>query len=138
MKNILPWFSFFLILGILSACSFQAPTKTEVKELLMGRYCADKYRLVIEDSTYTCRKLNKGILSTTLVPESCKGTYELSFENETWVVHFNKDPRPKGIQNCKRDFVVWNREEGFLIQQGEQTIMWDLFDQEVLTKGPCE
>lgn len=138
IKQLLPWLSLSLLVGMLSSCGPTVPTEAQVRETLMGRYCAEKYRLVIEDSTYTCRKLSKGVLSTTLIPESCKGSYELELVDESWVIHFNKDPRPKGIQNCKRDFVIWEKEKEFLIQDGKRTIMWDLFDEKVLTKGPCE
>ena len=138
MRILFSSLSLALVLAIFSSCGPTVPTELEIRDKLLGRYCADKYLLVIEDSTYRCRKLNLGVISSSLIPESCKGSYELVLENDSWVIHFNKDPRPQGIQNCKRDFVIWNKEKQYLIESNNKTIMWDLFDEQMLTKGLCE
>lgn len=138
MKSLLGIFSACLFFAALSACGPQVPTEAEIRLKIKGTYCIDKYRLVIEDSTYRCRRFSAGIISSTPIRESCKGDYELALENNQWTIHFNKDPRPQGIKNCQKKFILWNAEKGYLTDAGEKTVMWDLFDEKPLAKGACE
>ncbi|MEL6649550.1 MAG: hypothetical protein AAFQ87_01970 [Bacteroidota bacterium] len=138
MKSLFGIFSFCLLSVALFSCGPQIPTEAEVMAKIKGTYCAEKYRLVLEDSTYRCRRFSPGIISSTPIRESCKGTYSLAMSENQWVINFNKDPRPQGIQNCERSFVIWNAEQNYLIEQEDKTIMWELFDEKPLTKGVCE
>ena len=127
-----------MIIAVLSSCGPTAPTEAEVREKIIGEYCAGNYRLVLTDSTYRNRKMNQGMISSSMFAESCKGTYELVYENDAWVINFNKDNNPQGIMNCKKSYVVWNKEKEFVVGNEKKVIMWDLIDETALTKGACE
>lgn len=138
MKSLLGFFSACLFLAALSSCGPTVPTEAEIRLKIKGTYCADKYRLVIEDSTYRCRRFSPGIISSTPIRESCKGDYQLELAANQWTINFNKDPRPQGIKNCQKTFILWNAEKGYLTDSEEMSVMWDLFDEKPLTKGACE
>lgn len=121
----------------LFACGPTPPSEAEIREKILGTYCAENYKLTITDSTYTNVKRTPSVLGTYMIPESCKGSYSLSYRENGWHIDFLKDESPNAIFNCKRSFLIWTKEEEYLIGD-EVVIMKDLFDETELRKSSCD
>ena len=135
MRHIL--LSAIAVLTLMVACQPKAPSIEEVKAKIIGSYCNDTYSLYITDETYRCVKFSPAILGSVPVPESCKGAYSLREEGGGWVLQFERDPDPRGVNHCEFSFQVWTAEKGYLI--GEETVkLRDPFDNTEIAKGGCE
>ncbi|WNJ16143.1 hypothetical protein [Pontibacter sp. G13] len=133
--------SFFALALAITACGPTPPTEDMVRERIVGSYCDGfTYRLELTDSTYRNRKMIRAVLSNSLIPESCNGTYQLVYENSQWVIQFAKDDRPNNsfFNDCEMDMVIWNKEEGFIGGEEDQITIKDLFDGKTLVKGTCD
>jgi hypothetical protein len=129
---------FFLSLAlILFSCNAGVPGEDEIIAKIKGSYCADDYKLTLTDSTYFNSKFSKGLLTSTPIMESCNGIYSLAFEKDRWMIRFQADPSPRAIMNCKKEYPVWTKKDGYLI--GEEVVtLPDLFDDTPLTASGCE
>lgn len=132
---------FALVALMMTACGPTPPSIDEVKERIIGAYCAEdgNYRLELKDSTYFNRKVVMGPLGQGPNRESCNGLYKLVLEDNQWILQFQKDNRPKTIfESCEKSFVVWNPEKGYVYGTEKSITMVDLIDGKTLTKGACD
>lgn len=127
-----------LAAGLLfAACDSKAPSEEEVRTKIVGSYCNDTYSLYITDDSYRCVRYSPAILGSVPVPESCKAKYTLSLESGIWMLKYERDPDPKGINHCEMAYPVWDANKGYLI--GEETIkLREPFDNSEIAKGGCE
>lgn len=130
--------SFFLFLGSFSfwACGPTPPSKAEVREKIIGNFCATSYRLEITDSTYRNIKRTPSVMGTGMVRESCKGKYQLEYRDDAWYIEYAKDESPQAIYNCQRSYPLWTKGDGYVIGTDKVT-MKDLFDETDLVKSAC-
>ncbi len=130
-----------LLIAVSTSCGPNPPSEKEVRERIMGAYCAENgnYRLELKDSTYFNRKVVMGPFGEGPNRESCNGLYRLELQNNQWILKFEKDKRPKTVlENCEQTFTIWTPEQGFTYG-GESTVtIEDLIDGKTLTKGACK
>ncbi len=130
--------SIILSLGwLLAACGPSAPSEATIRAKIIGTYCADDYKLILTDSSYTSVKYKTGILSKAITREDCKGTYQLALENGQWLIRYDKADNPRTIYNCKQEYTLWTQEEGYLIGE-EKVLMKELIDNQELSKEACD
>lgn len=138
MKSFYVKACFIGLIACLTACGPIPPSEEELRNQIVGVYCTDMYRLELSDSTYMNRKIMQSPLRSGLVRESCSGMYFLVFENESWILRFQKDENPRSVfQDCEREYVLWSKEEEYLFDQ-ENITLKDLFDGKELQKGACD
>lgn len=135
---IIPTIFCFLAL-LMSSCNPGPPAQEEVLGKLIGRYCTDTFTLTLgEDGMYRCIKYSPAILGKVPVPESCKGTYALEQKEGQWILNYERDPNPRGINHCVFSFPVWNQEKGYLIGESTATTVKEPFEGNELTQGGCD
>ncbi|MFK7971589.1 MAG: hypothetical protein AB8F95_14585 [Bacteroidia bacterium] len=122
---------------LFTACQPEAPAEAEIRAKIVGDYCNDTYSLYITDKTYRCVKYSPAILGTMPITESCESAYSLEQTDGKWVLRFERDPDPKGIQHCEFSFTVWDADKGFLLGEDRVKIK-EPFDKTDLLKGGCE
>jgi len=136
MKHPISWLFLLALSAIMVSCGPTVPTEAEVRARVLGEYCADSYYLELTDSTYLNRKVYSSPLSNSY-RESCRGRFLLAFEEEQWIIRFEKDRRPQGIDNCEGEYVLWNAQDGYVHGDDENITLPDLFDNTELVKGAC-
>ena len=139
MKNLISPSLICLSLFFWVACGPTPPSEAEVRTMLKGSYCSGDYKLELTDSTYQNRKFIQSPLRSGLLRESCNGTYSVNFENNQWILRFDKDEQPDNALfiNCEKEYVIWSKADEYTIST-EPVILKDLFDGVELTKGACE
>ncbi len=126
-----------ILAAIFSACGPTPPTEAELREKIIGEFCAENYRLEITDSTYRNIKRTPSVMRTGMVRESCKGKFKLEYRDNAWFIDFAKDESPNAIFNCKRSYPVWTKETEY-VMGADGLEMKDLFDEKVLKKSNCD
>ena len=139
MKNFVFPSLYIFCISLLFACGPTPPSEQELRTMLKGTFCAENYKLELTDSTYQNRKFIQSPLRSGLMRESCNGTYDLAFENDQWILRFNKDEQPDNalFLNCEKEYIIWTKADEFAIST-EPVILPDLFDGVELKKGACE
>lgn len=128
----------FLLLGfslLVVACDAnKAPTEEELKVQLVGVYCAEDYKLTLnEDGSYLNGRSVINQISGKYERESCGGEYSLSQNEEgAWVLKFEKAARKqRTISSCEKEFVLWSKKEGSAFEEGAIRLR-SLFDNDVI------
>jgi len=128
-----------MILGFLVACGGSSkPTEADVFAKIKGSYCDEEHQMILTDSSYYCKKRSMGFISSRRsVIETCEGKYQLTYANDSWIIQFQKAEKVRGIMDCEKQYVLWNKENGYLVGE-DNPVMWDLFDGAPLPRGICE
>ena len=127
----------FAIALLAAACQPKAPAESDVRAQLIGNYCNDTYSLYINDKTYRCIKYSPALLGSMPITESCEAPYSLVLEGGVWMMQYERDPDPKGINHCAYSFPVWDAEKGFVWGENGVKIK-EPFNNSEIAKGGCE
>ncbi|MCB9231846.1 MAG: hypothetical protein H6581_09300 [Bacteroidia bacterium] len=130
------------LIGLLWGCkSNKAPEAAEVMEKLKGAYCAEGYRLELnEDTTFYNFRVRSGILEGKPLSEICRGDYSLKFDEakKEWNLIFTKDKgRTKTPASCAGTVLVWSKKDGYVVGDSIVTLP-ELFDGVEVVKGNCD